>query len=196
MTTKSNRNRLLAGALSLLLLGCSQSVSEDSQEPDWDALPDGSRLLVSEYGDTKVFERCFPSESEFECLRAVQATPGMIHLLWDTVADLEQEDTTSTSADELTGYRCAIYPDAPSGAFIRESIASKHGEIRVKTVQVPRSFNETPFSKQEVESYFEANSIVPNDPWLNCYRVAQLVVEGSFASLTSSDLTLETFTSD
>jgi len=189
---------MLALVLSLGLVSCGENAVDEEAVPEWETLADGSRLLVTAYSEVERedIERCFPSSSELECLRAVRLNPGGIHLSRYNRSELSEEQASQYTSRDMTGYRCVIYQDGAAGDFIRESIWSERGELRTNTVQVPRSFNQKALSKNEVEAYFTANSIKPRDPWLNCHRVAQLVVSGSFASLTSSDLTLEIFASD
>ncbi|MDN3646812.1 hypothetical protein QWY75_11425 [Pontixanthobacter aestiaquae] len=199
MKTKPKRNLVLATSLSLVLAGCDQTPPQKDAEPEWEELSDGSHLLLSSYDEVEMedLERCYESIAGLECLRAVSMVGGQsISFQRQVKPSLNRVASGEDTVHSMSGYHCQLYVDGAAGDFIRESIWSKRGELKVNTVRFPRSFNEAPLSKEGVEGYFDANSIDPKRPWLNCYQVAHLVVDGSLASLTSSDLTLEAFTTD
>lgn len=202
MRIRSKRNRPLALGLALVLANCSQSTPQKVPEPEWEALADGSHLLLAELPDYSSIERCFPVARGFQCLTVGDINPKP-HGSWlvvntETRSSPREKRDRPIGGGEFTGYGCQImiFDRDLREYSVTETISSKHGTLRKSEFVSQRLRNPMPFSKQEVEDYFEANSIDPEDPWLNCRRVAQLVVEGSFASLTSSDLTLETFASD
>lgn len=172
---------------------------QENTEPKWEKLADGSHLLLSSYDEveTETIERCFDAEVGVECIKAVSMVGGRTIMLERQARPSYISVTSSVDLDNyMEGFHCKLYIDGAAGDFVRESIWSERGELRVNTVHFPRGFNQGPLSQKDTEAYFKANSIQPQKPWLNCYRVAQLVVDGSFASLTSSDLKLETFTTD
>ena len=167
---------------------------------DWMEQPDGSILASSDDELATQITRCFPKGPQFDCLAITATKPGMILLSREIRDDPNvfngQDDFEASQA----GYSCNIYMEDGMAAFgedvnfYKEAISSEKGMLKKQDIELRPMFGglkKASWSAREVNQFIEENGLTANRLWFDCGEVAQIIDNGSVASLETNLITYD-----
>ncbi len=178
---------LPALAVSLSAAGCSdqepadpgsvQAEREAAQLFTWQAGTDGTHAFVSK----TMALRCWPLGQSFDCLiaiisdsRAQSADAPVYRGYYRFIApQLPKNREALEQAQLLDGYACSVMQQGGFRRMLEE--VWKDGRVIEQTDKVPREYETTGWSPEDVAGYFSEHEILPHRPYLACAIVDELV---------------------
>lgn len=154
----------------------------------WHQLSDGSLLSDPLIGsDFQVISRCWKIKSQFDCL-SIFKNPGDISVS-RFHSKVPKRDLNGTE----DGYSCSYWPGYFSENLDRYNYDSKSKDtLKHNTISLSylNSYGNEFWRKKYVNDYIIENNINDNNHF-DCSFIVQLVNEGSYLSVSTSDLTYQ-----